>query len=70
MRSLSTTLSMTLDGVVQGLGREDEDTRGGFTHVAGVTGTRTKYWARRWPRAWLKPATCCSVAAASPPPQA
>ncbi|RMB58944.1 dihydrofolate reductase family protein [Tessaracoccus antarcticus] len=32
MRSISTTMSMTLDGVVQGLGREDEDTRGGFTH--------------------------------------
>jgi len=32
MRSISTTLFMTLDGVVQGLGRPDEDTRGGFTH--------------------------------------
>lgn len=32
MRSISTTMSMTLDGVVQGLGRQDEDTRGGFTH--------------------------------------
>jgi dihydrofolate reductase len=25
-------MSITLDGVVQGLGRPDEDTRGGFTH--------------------------------------
>ena len=25
-------MSVTLDGVVQGLGRPDEDTRGGFTH--------------------------------------
>ncbi|MFD4510372.1 dihydrofolate reductase family protein [Streptomyces sp. NPDC058457] len=32
MRSINATLSITLDGVVQGLGRADEDTRGGFTH--------------------------------------
>ncbi|HEU4545785.1 MAG TPA: dihydrofolate reductase family protein [Microlunatus sp.] len=32
MRTLSVTMSMTLDGVVQGLGRPDEDTRGGFGH--------------------------------------
>lgn len=32
MRSISATMFMTLDGVVQGLGRADEDTRGGFTH--------------------------------------
>jgi dihydrofolate reductase len=38
MRSISVTMSITLDGVVQGLGREDEDTRGGFTH--GGWGTR------------------------------
>ncbi|MET8758345.1 dihydrofolate reductase family protein [Lentzea sp. NPDC004782] len=31
MRSISATMFMTLDGVVQGLGRADEDTRGGFT---------------------------------------
>ncbi|WP_409183927.1 hypothetical protein F9C11_06100 [Amycolatopsis sp. VS8301801F10] len=30
MRSISVTLSTTLDGVVQGLGRRDEGTRGGF----------------------------------------
>ncbi len=30
MRTISVTMSMTLDGVVQGLGRPDEDTRGGF----------------------------------------
>lgn len=30
MRTISVTMSMTLDGVVQGLGRSDEDTRDGF----------------------------------------
>jgi dihydrofolate reductase len=32
MRSIVVTMFVTLDGVVQGLGRPDEDTRGGFTH--------------------------------------
>jgi len=32
MRSISVTMWVSLDGVVQGLGRADEDTRGGFTH--------------------------------------
>ncbi|ALE07448.1 deaminase [Arthrobacter sp. ERGS1:01] len=31
MRSISATMSVTLDGVVQGPGRPDEDTRGEFT---------------------------------------
>ena len=38
MRSITVTMSVTLDGVVQGLGRPDEDTRGGFAH--GGWGTR------------------------------
>lgn len=32
MRRISVTMSTTLDGVVQGLGRPDEDTRGGFRY--------------------------------------
>ncbi len=32
MREISVIMFVTLDGVVQGLGRPDEDTRGGFTH--------------------------------------
>jgi dihydrofolate reductase len=32
MRLITVTMWITLDGVVQGLGRPDEDTRDGFTH--------------------------------------
>jgi dihydrofolate reductase len=32
MGSVTVTMWVTLDGVVQGLGRPDEDTRGGFTY--------------------------------------
>ena len=32
MRSITSVMNLSLDGVVQGLGRADEDTRGGFTH--------------------------------------
>jgi hypothetical protein len=32
MRSITVTLWVTPDGVVQGLGRPDEDNRGDFTH--------------------------------------
>ena len=39
MRSIVVTMWVTLDGVVQGLGRPDEDTRGGFTHGG---------WGRRY----------------------
>ena len=35
MRSIRVTMWVSLDGVVQGLGRPDEDTRGGFTHGGG-----------------------------------
>ena len=39
MRSIVVTMFVTLDGVVQGLGRPDEDTRGGFAHGG---------WGRRY----------------------
>jgi dihydrofolate reductase len=32
MRSITVTMSVTLDGVIQGVGRRDEDPRGGFAH--------------------------------------
>lgn len=32
MRSITVTMNIALDGVAQGLGRPDEDTRGGFVH--------------------------------------
>jgi dihydrofolate reductase len=39
MRSVNVTMWVSLDGVVQGLGRPDEDTRGGFSHGG---------WGRRY----------------------
>ena len=39
MGSIAVTMWVSLDGVVQGLGRADEDTRGGFTHGG---------WGRRY----------------------
>ena len=39
MRSIVVTMWVSLDGVVQGLGRTEEDTRGGFTHGG---------WGRRY----------------------
>ena len=42
MRSITVTMWVTLNGVVQGLGRADEDTRGGFTHGGWAGGTTTR----------------------------
>jgi dihydrofolate reductase len=39
MRSITVTMWVSLDGVVQGPGRPDEDTRGGFVHGG---------WSRRY----------------------
>jgi dihydrofolate reductase len=46
MRSISVTMSVTLDGVVQGLGRPDEDTRGGFAHGGWGNGYQDDVMAR------------------------
>ena len=62
MRSITVTLWITLDGVVQGLGRPDEDTRGGFTHGGWAGGTTTRCWPGRWARACPGRETCCSAA--------
>ena len=39
MGSIAVTMWVTLDGGVQGLGRPDEDTRGGFTYGGWASGT-------------------------------
>lgn len=46
MRSISVTMSVTLDGVVQGPGRPDEDTRGGFAHGGWGNGYSDEVMAR------------------------
>jgi dihydrofolate reductase len=55
MRSISVTMSVTLDGVVQGLGRPDEDTRGGFTHGGWGTGYQDEVMAREMGRGMSRP---------------
>ncbi|WP_218969272.1 hypothetical protein [Streptomyces sp. TLI_171] len=51
MRKINVTLSITLDGVVQGLGRPDEDPRGGFTHGGWGGRYQDAVMAGRWARA-------------------
>jgi dihydrofolate reductase len=46
MRSISAVMSVSLDGVVQGLGRADEDTRGGFRHGGWGQGFQDEVMAR------------------------
>ena len=61
MRSITVTLWVTLDGVVQGLGRPDEDTRGGFTHGGWGRRYDDGCWPARWPRECPSQETCCSA---------
>jgi dihydrofolate reductase len=55
MRSVNVTMSVTLDGVVQGLGRPDEDTRGGFAHGGWGTRYQDEVMAREMGRGLDRP---------------
>jgi dihydrofolate reductase len=55
MRSITVTLWVTLDGVVQGLGRADEDTRGGFTHGGWGQRFNDEVLGREMAQAMAKP---------------
>jgi len=55
MRSISVTMWVTLDGVVQGLGRADEDTRGGFTRGGWGARFNDEVLGREMARAMAKP---------------
>ncbi len=55
MRSITVTLWITLDGVVQGLGRPDEDTRGGFTHGGWGPRYSDEVMGREMAKAMAKP---------------
>jgi dihydrofolate reductase len=66
MRTIAATMFVTLDGVVQGPGRPDEDTRGGFPH-----GGWTLPDADAWENSTLLPGEAASTVAelkASPGP--
>ena len=55
MRSISVVMSVTLDGVVQGLGRPDEDTRGGFTQGGWGQGFQDEVMGREMGKGMGKP---------------
>jgi dihydrofolate reductase len=55
MRSIVVTMWVTLDGVVQGLGRPDEDTRGGFTHGGWGQRYNDEVMGREMAKAMAKP---------------
>lgn len=55
MRSITVTMWITLDGVVQGLGRPDEDTRGGFTNGGWGGRYDDEVMAREMSRAMARP---------------
>jgi len=55
MRSIAVTMWVSLDGVVQGLGRPDEDTRGGFTHGGWGQRYNDEVMGREMGKAMSKP---------------
>lgn len=55
MGSITATMWITLDGVVQGLGRSDEDTRGGFTHGGWGQQYNDEVMGRELAKAMAKP---------------
>jgi dihydrofolate reductase len=55
MRSIAVTLWITLDGVVQGLGRAEEDTRGGFAHGGWGPRYQDEVMGREMAKAMAKP---------------
>jgi dihydrofolate reductase len=55
MRTIAVTLWVTLDGVAQGLGRADEDTRGGFEHGGWGTRYQDEVMGREMAKAMSKP---------------
>jgi dihydrofolate reductase len=55
MRSITITMWVTLDGVVQGLGRPDEDTRGGFTYGGWGPRYDDEVMGREMAKAMAKP---------------
>jgi len=55
MRSVIVTMNVSLDGVVQGLGRRDEDTRGGFAHGGWGTWNQDDVLAREMGKGMDRP---------------
>ena len=55
MGSITVTMWVTLDGVAQGLGRADEDTRGGFTHGGWGGRFSDEVMGREMAKAMAKP---------------
>ncbi len=55
MRAITVTMWVSLDGVVQGLGRPDEDTRGGFIHGGWGRRYDDEVLAREMGRGMAKP---------------